>query len=74
MAKGKEFTEKNVKFLGGGKTKMFGEQAAGPQKPGETAHDVKGGAPGAKFAEGGKSKMFGYTGSQPVQAGKTSAR
>lgn len=64
----------NVEFAKGGKTKMFGPQAAGEQKPGETEHDVEGGAPGAKYAEGGKNKMFGYTGSLPAEAGKTSAR
>ena len=64
----------NVEFAKGGKTKMFGEQAAGEQKPGETEHDVSGGAPGDKFAKGGSTKMFGYTGSLPAESGKTSAR
>ncbi len=67
-------SEHNVTFAKGGNTPMFGEQAAGEQKPGETSHDVAGGAPGAKFASGGSTKMFGYSGSQPAQAGKTSAR
>jgi len=64
----------NVEFAKGGKTKMFGKQAAGPQKPADTAHDVTGGAPGDKYACGGSTKMFGFAGSQPAQAGKTSAR
>lgn len=64
----------NTEFAKGGDTHMFGAQAAGEQKPAETAHDVSGGAPGAKFASGGSGKMFGYAGSQPATAGKTSAR
>ena len=64
----------NVDFAKGGKTKMFGEQAAGEQEPGVTEHDVKGGAPGAEFAKGGSTHMFGYNGSIPAEAGKTSAR
>lgn len=69
-----KFTEKDKAFAEGGNTPMFGPQAAGQEKPGTTAHDVKGGAPGAKFAEGGSNKMFGFAGSMPAQAGKTSAR
>ena len=71
------FTKKsahNVEFAKGGKTHMFGEQAAGEQKAGVTEHDAEGGVPGDKFACGGKTKMFGYAGAQPAQAGKTSAR
>lgn len=64
----------NVEFAKGGKTKMFGEQAAGEQKPGETEHDVAGGAPGDKFAKGGSGKMFGYSPSAPARSGITSAR
>ncbi len=64
----------NVEFAKGGKTHMFGAQAAGDQRAGVTEHDAEGGAPGAKFASGGSNKMFGYTGSLPAQAGKTSAR
>lgn len=71
----KEFSEKSAKFLEGGHSNhMFGPQSAGPEKPGTTAHDVSGGAPGPTFAKGGSGKMFGYVGSQPAQAGKTSAR
>jgi hypothetical protein len=64
----------NTEFAKGGNTHMFGPQAAGEQKPGETEHDVKGGAPGAKFASGGSGKMFGYTGALPARSGITSAR
>ena len=72
---GAEATEKshNVEFAKGGKTKMFGEQAAGEQTPGYT-EKTEDSAPGEKFAAGGKGKMFGYAGSQPAEAGKTSAR
>lgn len=70
----KEKSETNKEFAKGGNTPMFGAQAAGPQKPATTAHDIKGGAPGADFAKGGAGKMFGFAGSQAAQAGKTSAR
>ena len=64
----------NVEFAKGGNTKMFGPQAAGEQKQATTAHDVKGGAPGAEFAKGGSGKMFGFAGAQSAKAGITSAR
>lgn len=70
----KEKSEHNVEFARGGNQHMFGPQAAGPQQPATTAHDVSGGAPGADFAKGGGGKMFGYAGSVPATAGKTSAR
>lgn len=73
-AKVKKETSHNVEFAKGGNTHMFGEQAAGEQKPGETSHDVSGGAPGPKFASGGSGKMFGYSPSAPARAGITSAR
>ena len=53
---------------------MFGEQAANEQKPGGTAHNVSGGAPGPEFAKGGSTKMFGFAGAQPAREGITSAR
>jgi hypothetical protein len=73
---GAEATEKshNVEFAKGGDTPMFGEQDSNAQKPGGTAHDTKGTAPGPKFADGGTTKMFGYAASQPATAGITSAR
>lgn len=64
-------TSHNVEFAEGGDTPMFGEQAAGDQKPGGTAHNVSGGAPGAKFAEGGSGKMFGFRPSTPATSGQT---
>lgn len=71
----KEKSSGSAKFAEGGHSNhMFGEQAAGEQKPGVTETAAKGGAPGAEFARGGSGKMFGYAGSQPAQAGITSAR
>lgn len=65
-------TEKNATFAEGGKTHMFGPQAAGEQEAGDTAHDTEG--DGGKFAKGGTGKMFGYSPSEPARAGITSAR
>ncbi len=70
----KETSAHSTDFAKGGKTHMFGPQAAGSEKPGTTAHDASGGAPGSKFAAGGRGKMFGYSPSQPATAGITSAR
>lgn len=64
----------NVEFAKGGKTHMFGKQAAGEQRAGVTEHDAEGGAPGDKYACGGKTKMFGYSPSVPATAGITSPR
>lgn len=70
-----KFTEKKGDFLEGGKSNhMFGEQAAGPQKPAVTSHEVKGGAPGPTFAKGGSGKMFGYADAVPAKAGITGPR
>jgi hypothetical protein len=66
-------TEHNADFAEGGKTHMFGEQAAAEMPAGTTDKGDKSG-PGEKFAKGGSGKMFGYSGSQPAQAGITSAR
>ena len=63
----------NVTFAEGGDTKMFGKQAAGPDKPGNTGKDTSA-APGPKYAAGGSTKMFGFNGSQPAKAGQTGAR
>ena len=52
---------------------MFGKQAAGPDKPGNTGKDQTS-APGAKFAAGGSNKMFGFNQSVPAKAGQTGAR
>jgi hypothetical protein len=72
-AKTKTETSHDVTFAEGGDTHMFGEQAAGPDKPGNTGKDQSG-APGPKYAAGGKNKMFGFAGSQPATAGQTGAR
>ncbi len=61
--------DKGASFAKGGTTKMFGPQHAGPQKPGETAHDTSG--DGGKFAKGGSTHMFGKQCADPAQAGKT---
>ena len=66
-------SEKDVTFAEGGDTPMFGPQAAGPDKPGNTGKDTSS-APGPKFAKGGSGKMFGYAASQEQQAGRTSQR
>jgi hypothetical protein len=72
--KSKVESEKNVEFAkGGSDNHMFGEQAATPDKPGNTGKDA-GGAPGAKFASGGSGKMFGFNPSVPATAGQTGAR
>lgn len=65
--------EKSADFAEGGKTHMFGEQAAADMPSGTTDKGDKSG-PGEKFAAGGSGKMFGYSGSQPARAGITSAR
>lgn len=67
-------TRKDVEFAKGGKTHMFGKQAAGEQRSGVTEHDAEGGAPGDKYACGGKTKMFGFSGALPARSGITSAR
>jgi hypothetical protein len=71
--KTKKEGQHNVEFAEGGDQHMFGKQAAGPDKPGNTGKDQSA-APGAKFAEGGKNNMFGFSPSIPQQAGRTSAR
>jgi len=71
--KTKKEGQHDVEFAEGGDTHMFGQQTAGPDKPGNTGKDQHS-APGAKYAEGGKGKMFGYTPSLPAKAGITGAR
>ena len=63
----------DVTFAEGGDDHMFGKQAAGPDKPGNTGKDTSS-APGPKYAEGGRGKMFGFSPSQPKEPGKTGAR
>lgn len=60
-----------IKPVQGGKTKMFSEMEAGPQKP--NAVSAGGAMAGeSNFASGGKTKMFGYQGSKPAKPGMTS--
>lgn len=63
----------DVEFAEGGDTPMFGKQAAGPDKPGNTGKDPTA-APGPKYAAGGSTKMFGFSPSQSATAGQTGAR
>jgi hypothetical protein len=60
-------------FANGGSTKMFGKQAAGPDKPGNTGKDQTP-APGAKFARGGREKPFAGGFAKPAQGGSTGPR
>jgi hypothetical protein len=69
--KSKRETSRPANFAeGGARSKMFREQAANPQKPGGTAHDVKGGAPGAKSAKGGPPAR-GTSTALPAASGHT---
>lgn len=69
MAKSKVISSKSASFAKGGKTKMFGKQHAGPQKPGTTAHSTSG--DGGKFAKGGRGHMFGKQSANPRRPGVT---
>jgi hypothetical protein len=69
----KKEAQHDVEFAEGGDTHMFGKQAAGPDKPGNTGKDQVA-APGPKYAAGGSTKMFGFSPAIPQQAGRTSAR
>lgn len=71
--KTKQESSHDVEFAEGGDTPMFSQQAAGPDKPGNTGKDTSA-APGAKFAKGGSTKMFGFNPSQEAKAGQTGAR
>lgn len=52
----------------GGSGKMFGQQSAGPRKPGVTG---KSGSGGGKFGKGGAGHMFGKQSAGPMKSGKT---
>jgi hypothetical protein len=69
----KKQSQRDVNMVKGGKTRMFGKQAANKQKPGTTAHDVSGGAPGPSPAAGGRKK-FSYSESVPATGGITGPR
>jgi hypothetical protein len=62
-----------VTFAKGGDDRMVKPQAANPQKPGGTAHAVKGGAPGKRAAAGGPP-IRGASVSSPAKAGRTGPR
>jgi len=64
-------SERDVSFAKGGPNKMMKPQAAGPQKPGTTAHAVKGAAPGAKAARGGPKTARDASLSVPAKASHT---
>jgi hypothetical protein len=72
--KPKQETERSAVYARGGKgppNKMAGPQAANPQKPGATAHAVKGGAPGPQRAVGGGKTPRGVSLSTPAKPGRT---
>jgi hypothetical protein len=54
---------------GGGSNRMFGKQAAGPDRPGNTGKDQTA-APGAKRASGGP-KLSRHAVATPARAGHT---
>ena len=55
-------------FAKGGSGKMSGKNSAGPQTPGQSSQEGKG---GGKFAAGGKGKMFGKQSASPMPSGKS---
>ena len=65
----KKESQREAAFAKGGKTKMFKQQAAGPDRPGNTEKDQSA-APGAKFARGGKKVAVGGV-ARPARAGST---
>ena len=69
MAKSKTSTTKSASFAKGGKTKMFGKQHAGPDKPGTSGASKTG--TGGKWAKGGSTHMFGKQCADPRRAGVT---
>jgi hypothetical protein len=66
----KDRAPRGATYARGGKDRMFPEQAANPQKPARTGHDVAGAAPGASRARGG-AKNHGYGLALPAQPGCT---
>jgi hypothetical protein len=64
-------SERDVSFAKGGPNKMMKPQAAGPQKPGVTAHAVKDGAPGKRAATGGPKTGRDASLSAPAKASHT---
>ena len=68
--KPKKSAERELTYARGGAGHMMPKQAANPQKPGGTAHNVKGAAPGAKSAKGGPPTR-GVSVAVPAAPGKT---
>jgi len=67
----KQKSERDVSFAKGGSTRMMKPQAAGPQRPGVTAHAVKDGAPGKRAATGGPKTARDVSLSVPAKASHT---
>jgi hypothetical protein len=65
----KKSAQRLVEFAEGGSNKMFFQQAAGPDKPGNTGKDQSS-TPGAKRARGGP-RTRGYSLALPAQPGHT---
>jgi hypothetical protein len=59
-------------FAQGGTTRMLGPQTAGTQRPGVTAHAVRGGAPGSAKASGGPRTSRSPSLAVPARPGRTS--
>lgn len=66
----KTSVQHHAAFGEGGGGHMLPKQAANPQKPGGTAHAVKGKAPGPKHASGGPQTR-GASVSKPARPGRT---
>jgi hypothetical protein len=65
----KRSAQHRVDFAEGGSTRMFKQQAAGPDKPGNTGKDQSA-APGAKRAKGGPPVYVGGL-SRPARPGQS---
>jgi len=63
--KGKSKNRSSPTFAKGGGNSMVGQQHAGPQKPGTTAHDISGS--GGKWASGGRGCMVGKQSAAPAK-------
>jgi hypothetical protein len=68
----KKESQRDLKMARGGKTHMFGKQAAGKDKPGNTGKDQSA-APGARFARG-RPRKISYSSSVPATPGITGPR
>jgi hypothetical protein len=68
----KKDRERPAALAKGGKDKMFGEQSAGPARPGQTGKNQTP-APGAKAAKGG-GKVYVGGRSVPAKPGATGPR